>query len=119
MAIPHLPIDADYHVAPHRDGFRSGIVFHIKRNAVGSGWVSTPIARFFVTRPDIGAEGYNLYERLDCYVRDHPLSPDDGWLARRLADALLAEGVVTEPLWIGWHHARESGGEARGQVFED
>ena len=81
--------------------------------------MSTPIARYFITRPDIGAEGYHPHSRIDCIVRDHELAPAEEWLARRLVAVLLERAVVAEPLWVSWHRAEELGGDAYGEVFDD
>jgi hypothetical protein len=115
-----LHLNPDFYITPDADGaFRQGQILHVKRNAVGGGSVATPVGRYFAWRPDIGAEGYHPYWRLDCFVRDHELAPAEDWLARQLADALLGSGIVSEPLWLGWHRATEMGGEARGEVFND
>jgi hypothetical protein len=116
--MPDLAIGLNFYAASDADGgFRNGMIFHVERNASG-GSVSTPIARYFTTRPDVGAEGYHSHERIDCIVRDHPLAPAEDWLGRQLADVLLARQVVTEPIWVSWHRATEIGGEARGHVFD-
>jgi len=117
-AMSDLPLDPKFFARSDAEGrFQNGEIFHIKRNSQG-GTVSTPIARYFTTRPEIGAEGYHPHWRIDCTVRDHGLAPAEDWLARRLVDALLERGAVTEPVWVSWHRAKELGGEARGEVFD-
>jgi len=113
-----LPIDTNYYATSDAEGeFRNGEIFHIERNPRG-GSVSTPIGRYFTTRPSTGAEGFHPHSRIDCIVRDHELAPAEDWLARRLVVALLERAVVAEPLWLSWHRAKELGGEARGEVFD-
>lgn len=113
-----LPIDTNLFITSDAEGgFRHGEIFHVERNAHG-GSLETPIGRYFVTKPNIGVEGFHPHSRIDCFVRDHELTPAEEWLTRRLVDALLKNSIVTEPLWISWHRAKEIGGEARGEVFD-
>jgi hypothetical protein len=116
--MPSLSIDTNFYVTSDAEGgFRHGEIFHIERGGQG-GSLATPIGRFFTTESNIGVEGYHPHSRIDCFVRDHELAPTEDWLARRLVDALLKSGVVSEPLWVSWHRAKEVGGEARGEVFD-
>ncbi|WP_370571316.1 hypothetical protein, partial [Phaeobacter sp. SYSU ZJ3003] len=50
-----------------------GDIYHRRGNRVGSGATLTPVARFFVWRPDY-SEGVNPHWRVDCYVKRHRLS---------------------------------------------
>jgi hypothetical protein len=119
VTMHQLNIDPSFYITASADGtFHSGRVFHISRNSSG-GSTSTPVGYYFVWRPDIGAEGYHLHWRVDCFVRDHQLAPSPRWLGTVLADALLSTASVSEPLWISWHSSKELAGEARGQVFDD
>jgi len=116
--VPDVQIDPNFYVQSDADGnFRTGQIFHIARNSHG-GSMSTPIGRYFITLPNIGAEGYNTHSRMDCFVRSPPLAPAEDWLAKCLLGALLAGGFVAEPVWVSWHRAEELGGEARGAVFD-
>src|SRR5687768_6348238 len=116
--MPDLPLSDSFYAAGDIDGnLGSGEAYHIVRNRFG-GSVDTPIARFYITRPEIGAEGVHPHSRLDCFVRRHSLSPSPEWLARTLADALIAHGALAEPAWISWHASEEVGGEPRGEVFD-
>jgi hypothetical protein len=113
-----LPISEAFYVEDDGDGrFCSGEAYHIERNRHG-GSVATPIARYFISRPKIGAEGLHPHLRLDCFVRRHELSPSPEWLARRLADVLIAHGALAEPAWVSWHVSEEIDGESRGEVFD-
>jgi hypothetical protein len=97
--------------------FQSGQVYHVIRNVEGGSW-NTPIARFFISTPLLSPEGYHPHQRLDCFVRNHELSPPPEWLGRVLADALVSSGSLVEPFWVSWHMADELDGEERGQVFD-
>lgn len=113
-----LPLTEDFFATPDGEGkYLHGRVYHQALNEHGGG-VLTPIARYFVWPADIGPEGFHPHSRVDCFVRDHELAPPEDWLARRLADALLRHGVIEEPVWVSWHLARETGGEARGGVCD-
>jgi hypothetical protein len=35
-----------------------------------------------------------------------------------VAEALLREGLCTEPLWVSWHRGEELRGKAFGEVFD-
>lgn len=116
--MPHISIDADFYAQSDAGGqFQNGQIFHIERNSDG-GSTSTPIGCYFITRPDIGAEGFYPHSRMDCFVRNHRLAPAEDWLAKRLLEALLANKNIAEPIWVSWHRADELGGEARGAVFD-
>jgi hypothetical protein len=56
------------------DKSRSGVVYHARRNASGSGTTLTPVARYFAWQPDF-IEGCNRHWRVDCFVTRHRLSP--------------------------------------------
>lgn len=115
----NLALDPSFYITTNANGnFHSGIVFHVSRNTSG-GSTSTPVAYYFVWRPDVGVEGYHLHWRIDCFVHDHQLAPVPRWLGTTLADALLNAGSVSEPLWVSWHSSNELAGEARGEVFDD
>lgn len=105
-----------YAIADH-SGLASGEVYHVDRNRDG-GSFSTPIARFFVSTPPLVAEGFHAHQRLDCFVRKHELAPRGDWLTKRLADLLIERGVLYQPIWLAWHEATETGGEALGEVID-
>ena len=113
-----IEVDQSHYATRNRDElFSGGEVFHSAKNTNG-GSVDTPVARFFVTKPEIGAEGYHPHSRVDCVVFHSALVPDPASLARRLTDELLARRPVQEPLWLGWWTGQELSGEARGEVFD-
>jgi hypothetical protein len=95
----------------------SGTLYHFKRNAAG-GALLTPVARYFGTQPEF-VEGYNKHWRLDCYFRDHKLSPEPLAGGEALVVALMKEGICTTPLWLSVHRSEELKGKAYGQVFEE
>jgi hypothetical protein len=115
-----LDLSPDYVAEGAADGaFGSGVIYHFAPNQTGRGGVFTPVGRFHVWNPTIGAEGYNPHQRIDCYLRDaHELAPDPAWMTRALCDALVRNGTVREPVWLGWHRSTELGGEPRGEVFD-
>jgi hypothetical protein len=94
----------------------TGEVYHVVRNSAG-GTNYTPVARVFAWRPG-HVEGFNAHWRVDCFVRVHPLSPDPKMLGPAVAEALLREGLCTEPLWVSWHRSEELRGKSYGEVFE-
>ena len=98
------------------DEIRIGEVYHVVRNNAG-GSTSTPIARYFVWRPTY-LEGFNEHWRIDCYVREHTLSPDAKTLGLALRDALNRESLCDSPCWVSWHRSNEIGGEPMGEVFD-
>jgi hypothetical protein len=106
-----------YAIADH-SGLASGVVYHVERIRGGGGSLSTPVAQFFVSTPPLVAEGFHPHQRLDCFVRKHELAPRGDWLTKRLADLLIEQGVIHQPIWLGWHEATEIGGEALGEVFD-
>ena len=95
---------------------RVGEVYHVVYNSAG-GSNSTPIARFFASRPKF-IEGFNAHWRLDCFVREHALAPDPALLGDALLQALIANRVLEVPVWVSWHRSSELGGKALGEVFE-
>lgn len=116
--MPNLRVADDFLATPDGDGKHlHGQIYHQAPTGHGGGLL-TPVARYFVWPADIGPEGYHRHWRVDCFVRHHQLSPPEDWLARRLVDALLTHGIIDEPVWVSWHLARETGGEARGEVFD-
>ncbi|MGF6256614.1 hypothetical protein [Ensifer sp. ZNC0028] len=97
--------------------FREGEVFHRLVNARG-GSLATPVARFFASRPRIAAEGFHKHTRLDCFINDRKLVPQPERLAERILAALIRNGSISEPIWLGWHRSEEIGGRAHGAVFD-
>jgi hypothetical protein len=95
---------------------RVGEIYHVVQNSAG-GTILTPIARFFVWRPTY-MEGFNLHWRVDCFVRQHPLSPEPIPLGESLVDALVRECLCDGPIWMSAHTGRELEGKAYGDVFE-
>jgi len=94
-----------------------GEAYHIVRNSSG-GSVSTPIARYFVWPPPY-IEGCFKHTRVDCFVRDHELSPAPDFLGKLLVTGLIREGLLQEPFWLSFHKSDEIGGLAYGEVFGD
>jgi hypothetical protein len=99
------------------DNARAGELYHVARNAAG-GATLTPIARYFVWQPEF-VEGCNRYWRVDCFVRQHALSPDPLELGESLVAALVREGLCAEPIWLSAHRSDELKGRAYGKVFSD
>jgi len=106
--------DADCPVST--DDVRIGEVYHVVRNRDG-GSISTPIARYFIWRP-VFIEGFNPHWRIDCYVREHSLSPDARSLGLALRDSLIRESHCDSPCWVSWHRSKELDGEPMGDVFD-
>ena len=101
------------------DKSRSGQIYHVRHNVVGSGATLTGVARYFAWRPDF-VEGYNPYWRVDCFVTRHPLAPGDPLaLGQALVAALIRENLCAEPIWLSTHRSEEEKGHAYGNVFED
>jgi len=96
---------------------RIGEIYHFLRNKVGSGSVSTPVARYFVWRPR-PTIGFNPHWRVDCFVRKHKLSGDPKILSKLLTTNLQELGLCDLPIWVSWHKNEELGGEALGDLFE-
>ncbi|WP_269583550.1 hypothetical protein [Roseibium sp. Sym1] len=97
---------------------RIGVIYHALRNKIGSGSISTPIARYFVWRPN-DVEGFNPHWRIDCYAMKHKLSSDPKMLARLLTDKLREIGLCDLPVWVSWHESTELGGEKLGDLWEE
>ncbi len=94
-----------------------GNLYHVQRNASG-GALLTPVACYFATRPQF-IEGYYSHWRLDCYFREHRLSPDHPIISgEALVLALIRENLACDPLWLSVHRSEELEGKAYGQVFE-
>jgi hypothetical protein len=92
-------------------------VYYLARNSAGRGH-TTPVARFFVWRP-VFIEGFNPYWRVDCFVRQHQLSPQPMLLGDVLVIALVRERLCAEPIWTSAHRSDELEGRAYGDVFSD
>ncbi|MGL4635025.1 MAG: hypothetical protein ACRCWF_03510 [Beijerinckiaceae bacterium] len=113
-----LALDPTFYIEADEVGvFHSGLIYHILRNSQG-GSVSTPIGRYFTSRPALQAEGILPHWRIDCFVIEHKLAPQADWLGKALANALIKSASVTEPLWVSWHSSKELGGEPMGDVFD-
>lgn len=113
-----LDLDANFYAVSDSEGdFRSGEIFCIERIQRG-GSVATQIARYFVTRPQVGAEGVHHHWRVDCFTLRHRLAPPEDWLAQRLIEALLRSALISEPIWLSWHRSAETGGMPFGEVFD-
>ena len=108
------PFEADCKVEAE---FLHGEIFHVNANRLGSGSVSTPVARYFVTRPT-HVEEVRPHWRLDCYVRRHRLAGNPEAMTRALAQSLVAQGHCPEPMWLGWHRSTELGGDTRGDLWD-
>ncbi len=78
----------------------------------------TPVARYFVWQPEF-VEGFHKYWRVDCFVRQHRLSPEPTHLGEALVAALVREGLCAEPIWMSAHRSEELKGKAYGEVFSD
>jgi hypothetical protein len=96
---------------------RIGEIYHVLKNKIGTGSVSTPVARFFVWRPLLIE--VNEHWRIDCFVRNHPLADNPEKLAKLLTDKLQELGLCDLPIWTSWHLSSEVGGERRGNLWED
>jgi hypothetical protein len=99
------------------ESFPQGEVFHFVGNARG-GSLSVQVARFYVSRPRLHAEGVHQHTRLDCFVSDRKLVPKPDRLARLLLTALTNKKTISEPIWLSWHHSTEIGGQAHGDLFD-
>lgn len=115
----NLELSPDFYVEWSEDNdFRSGEIYHIKRNWTGGGSVSWSVARFFITNARIPVEGVSPHQRLDCFVSNTTLVPKPEKLARLLFEILRSRGLIDEPAWLSWHVAKEQGGAAFGEVFD-
>lgn len=103
---------------PLLDQTLAGEVFHVTRPSAGGGATLTPIARYYGYRLEF-IENFNKHWRIDCYLRDHPLAPDHRFLGERLAEALVREGLITEPVWMSAFRSSGECGRAYGEVFSD
>lgn len=97
---------------------RIGEIYHVRRNHIGSGSVSTPIAKYFVWRPPY-IEGVNSHWRIDCFVRKHKFSGNPKRLAKLLTSNLQDLGLCDCPIWVSWYKSEELGGEKVGHLFEE
>ena len=96
----------------------AGEVYHVRENRIGSGSMSTPVARYFARQAEY-SEGFNPHWRLDCYMRKHKLAGNPEKLTRALAQGLIAAGHITEPMWMSWHRSEELAGDKRGALWEE
>ncbi len=103
---------------PLLDQTLAGEVFHVTRPSAGGGAILTPIARYYCYRLEF-IENFNKHWRIDCYLRDHPLAPDHRFLGERLAEALVREGLITEPVWMSAFRSSGECGRAYGEVCSD
>src|SRR5262245_13041280 len=83
----------------------AGEVFHVARNSSG-GAILTPVARYFAWHPEY-VEGFHRHWRVDCFVRQHQLSPEPFALAEALVKALLRQGICSKPIWVSAHRSEE------------
>jgi hypothetical protein len=101
-----------------------GQIVHVAQNTHGFGQVWTPIAKYYVRQWHAGplldgiSENILPHTRIDCYVREHELSPNPEALAKQLLNALIEAKKVSEPIWLSWHRSRELGGTALGEIFD-
>jgi hypothetical protein len=99
------------------DSACAGEIYHVARNASG-GALLTPIARYFVWQTEF-VEGFHQHWRVDCFVRQHKLSPEPMSLSELLVAALVREKLCTEPIWMSARESDELNGKAYGEVFSD
>ena len=99
------------------EGARVGEIYHVARSASGGAWL-TPIARYFVWQPEF-VDGSHKHWRVDCFVRQHELSPAPMSLGESLVAALIREQLCAEPIWMSAHSSSELDGKAFGEVFTD
>ncbi len=118
MRIEQIELDADHVLQPAgEDGtYIISEAFHVERNDSG-GSLWTPVAICFLWRKQ-PHDGFHRHWRIDCYVKETPRSPEPEYLAKLVLKALLARGVVSEPIWISWHRSRELSGTRVGDVFD-
>src|SRR5262249_20194283 len=79
----------------------AGEVFHVARNSSG-GAIQTLVARYFAWHQEF-VEGFHRHWRVDCFVRQHQLSPEPFTLGEALVEALLREGICSKPIWVSAH----------------
>ena len=96
---------------------RIGQIYHVLPNKVGTGSVSTPVARYFAWQPEY-IEGVNPHWRIDCFVRDHQLAGDPKEMAKLLTAKLQELHWCDLPIWVSWHKSSELGGEKLGDLWE-
>ncbi|MEP0153481.1 hypothetical protein [Pseudophaeobacter sp.] len=70
---------------------RIGEIYQVRGSRGGSGSVSTPIARYFVWRPEY-IEGAAPHWRIDCYFKKHKLAGDPKTLSRLLPTICKMQG---------------------------
>ena len=115
----NLDLSSDFYVEWSADNdFRSGEIYHIKRNWAGGAPVPWSVARFFITNARIPIEGCFPHRRLDCFVSNTALAPKPEQLARLLFEVLRSRGLIDEPAWLNWYVAKEQGGARFGEVFD-
>ena len=93
-----------------------GDIFHVEYNSHG-GSNATPIAKFWVCRPPVPAEGFRAHWQVNCYVRVHPMSPPAALVGQALVHALVREGKCAEPIWLSNYLGTEVEGQEFGEVF--
>jgi hypothetical protein len=120
LSLKRFDLNADFSAnCTIADKSRSGVLYHVRPNVIGSGATLTGVARYFAWQPDF-IEGYNRYWRVDCFVRRHSLAPSEPLvLGRALVAALIRENLCAEPIWLSSHRSEDEKGEAYGNVFED
>jgi hypothetical protein len=95
---------------------RAGEIYDVVLNSAG-GATLTRIARYFCWRPSL-VEGFHRHWRVDCFVREHPLSPSEISLATDLVKSLMREGICSEPILVSAHRSKELESAAFGEVFD-
>lgn len=95
-----------------------GTLYHVQMNKSGGSSTSTPVALYFATRPEF-IEGYHAHWRIDCFFKQHKLSPDPLSTGEALVDALKNEKLCTEPLWLSVHRSDDEKGKAYGELYDD
>ncbi|EJB03798.1 hypothetical protein FHX14_006501 [Rhizobium sp. BK619] len=113
-----LQLSPEFHVEFSRGGRSdSGSIHHVIRHKLG-GWITTPVALFFITDARIPAEGFFPHKRLDLFVSDKRLVSKPEWLAGILFEALRKRGAIGEPAWLEWHVAKSLDGKPYGEIFD-
>lgn len=114
-----IDLSSEYYLkGGDRNSLQHGEVYHTARDARGTGSVSTAVARFYVSRPAVPAEGVHPHTRLDCFVSDRRLVSKPEHLAQLVLKALVDHGALSGPIWVSWHSANEIGGQALGDLFD-